>query len=418
MRVAYLVKRYPRYSETFIVNELLAHEAAGLDVEVFSVYPPNDTHFQDVISQVRAPLSYLPMLRSVSASDGSTSTPQSDQFWSALREAKLRLPSFDVGFEAAQVTEHAESVYSAVALAQALHEKGIQHVHAHFASKPAGVARLAAAFAGVPYTFTAHAKDLFHESVDAERLERKIRGAAAVITVSDYNATYLRTRYPVAADKLHRIYNGLDLERFPFTSPSERPATIVAVGRLIEKKGFGDLVQACAKLASRGKRFRCQIIGTGPLAGDLDRQIDASGLSNRVELLGPRAQAEVATLVQKAAAFAAPCVIGGDGNRDGLPTVLLEAMALGTPCISTDVTGIPEVVRDQATGLQVPQRDPERLAEAIDRLLGDPALRVRLATAARRLIETEFDVHRNAARLRAVFDTVQGAPLARAAGES
>src|SRR5262249_30826288 len=161
---------------------------------------------------------------------------------------------------------------------------------------------------------------------------------------------YLRAAYGAAAGHVQRIYNGLDLERFPFEVPRDRPARIISVGRLIEKKGFGDLIEACGMLARRGRPFHCQIIGTGELKSDLRAPIERLRLQDQVELLGARPQLEVIQHVRSAAVFAAPCVVGQDGNRDGLPTVLLEAMALGTPCVSTDVTGIPEVVRDGETG--------------------------------------------------------------------
>ncbi len=288
-------------------------------------------------------------------------------------------------------------------LARQAHLAGLHHLHAHFATSATSVARLAAFFAGVPYTFTAHAKDIFHESVQFDDLRRKLRDAAAAITVSDYNLDYLRETYGPATARLQRIYNGLDLARFPYAAPHYRPPRIVSVGRLVEKKGFADLIEACAILAGQECHFNCQIIGAGELEADLRAHIKRLGLQASVELLGPLPQDEVTQRVLSAAVFAAPCVVGRDGNRDGLPTVLLEAMALGTPCIATDVTGIPEVLRDEETGLRVPQHDPVALAAAIERLLTDSALRVQLADRARRLIEAEFDIHRNAAQLRTIF---------------
>ena len=195
----------------------------------------------------------------------------------------------------------------------------------------------------------------------------------------------------------------LDLERFAYLPPDKRPPLILGAGLLVEKKGFDDLIEACAILLGREHEFACKIVGAGDQEGELKARIARRGLTDRVELLGPRPQGELVRLVREAAVFAAPCVVGRDGNRDGLPTVLLEAMALGTPCVSTDVTGIPEVVRDAETGITVSQREPASLAEAIARLLVDPDLRVRLARRARRLIESEFEVNRNASSLREMF---------------
>jgi glycosyltransferase involved in cell wall biosynthesis len=211
----------------------------------------------------------------------------------------------------------------------------------------------------------------------------------------------------MAASCVRRIYNGLDLAQLDALSPRDRASRIVAVGRLVEKKGFADLVEACRLLANRDRQFQCFIIGTGPLEGALRAQIDRLHLSARVQLLGPRPRSEVLRWLRSAAVCATPCVVGGDGDRDGLPTVLLEAMAVGTPCVATDVTGIPEAIRDGETGFVVPQHDPEALAAACERLLEDPILRVEIATRARRLAETEFDVRRNAAALRELFLSVQ-----------
>ena len=391
MKVGYVVKRYPRYSETFIVNEILAHEAAGLNLEIFSLLPPEDGHFQDVISRVRAPVFYLPS-KGLKATD----------FWSALEEIGKTSPERWNSLEAAR-GEDVRYIYQALVLASKVRLRGISHLHAHFATASATVARLAARFAGVPYTLTAHAKDIFHESVRPDDVRRKLADAASVVTVSDYNLEYLCKNYGPAAQRVRRIYNGLDLERFPYASPRERSPRILGVGRLVEKKGFAVLIESCAILADKGREFTCQIVGTGPQERELRAQIARLGLEGRVDLLGPRPQSELARYAQGAAVFAAPCVVGADGNRDGLPTVLLEAMALGTPCVSTAVTGIPEVINDGVTGLMVPQRDPAALAVAIESLLEDPDLRDRLAGRARRLVAAEFDAHRNAAHLRDIF---------------
>jgi colanic acid/amylovoran biosynthesis glycosyltransferase len=234
--------------------------------------------------------------------------------------------------------------------------------------------------------------------------------------VSDYNLRHLRETFGRAAARVRRVYNGLELEKFPYEAPLQQPFRVAAVGRLVEKKGFADLIEACAILATRGRNFGCQIIGTGLLENELQAHIMRLGVKDRVKLLGPRSQSETIRLVREAAVFAAPCVVGSDGNRDGLPTVLLEAMALGTPCVSTAVTGIPEVLRHGETGLMVPQHDPVALAHAIELLFDDFELRVRLAERARRLIESEFDIELNAARLRQIFDAVTPAEMA-VAGE-
>ncbi|HSK83933.1 MAG TPA: glycosyltransferase [Rubrobacter sp.] len=391
MKIGYVLKRYPRYSETFVVNEILAHEAAGLEVEIFALRPPSDTHFQDIISRVRAPVNYL-----------SVSGIKAADFWTALGGAAVSSPGLWTALREAG-SEDARDVYQAALLAREARLKGITHLHAHFATASTSVARLAAKFARIPYTFTTHAKDIFHESVCPEDFRRKLEDAAGVVTVSDYNLRYLRETYGPAAERTRRVYNGLDLQRFTYKAPLHRLPKIVAVGRLVEKKGFADLIGACATLAAGGRQFTCEIVGSGELEADLRGRIEQSGAGGMIRLIGPRPQAEVVRLVQEAAAFVAPCVLGEDGNRDGLPTALLEAMALGTPVVSTDVTGIPEVLRDGETGLLVPQRNPAEIAGAISRLTGDSTLRIRLADRARRLIEADFNVQGNAAYLRDIF---------------
>lgn len=395
-RVGYVLKRYPRYSETFIVNEILAHEAAGCDLTIFSLLTPGDTHFQDAIARVRAPVYYLNAESGLRAAD----------FWNVLQAAQAEVPGvLDVLPEARG--EDMRIVYQALLLARAIWRHGLTHLHAHFATAATSVARLAARMAGVSYSFTAHAKDIFHEDVRPDDLRRKLRDAAGVVTVSDYNLGFLQQGYGPAAERVERIYNGLELDRFGYAPPRRRPARIVAVGRLVEKKGFGDLIDACARLANCGVAFDCQIVGSGPLEADLGAQIERLNLGDRIALLGPRPQQQIVDLVRGGAVFVAPCVEAANGDRDGLPTVLLESMALGTPCVATDVTGIPEVIRDGETGLLVGQHDPDALASAIERLLSDRALGLRLAKSARRLVEQHFDIHRNAAQIRALFQPVR-----------
>lgn len=399
MKVGYVVKRYPRFSETFIVHEILAHEAAGLDVEIFALRPTTDVAFQEAISRVRAPVTFL---------DGGSG--RAGALWARLEEAHRGLPDFFERLSGA-VGESSRELCQGAALALLAGRRGITHLHAHFATSAASVARLASLFSGIPYTMTAHAKDIFHESVQAEDLGRKLSDATATVTVSNFNLRYLRENFPEAAPRIQRIYNGLPLDDFPYREPVRREPSVVAVGRLVEKKGFDVLIDACAILRDRGRHLPCRIIGEGEDREALARQIAERHLASTVQLVGPLPQREVIREVARASALAAPCVVGDDGNRDGLPTVLIEAMALGTPCVATDVTGIPELVRDGASGLIVPQHSPERLAEAIERLLDGTALRLRLAGAARELVEQDFDVRRSAARQRALFAAAGGEQL-------
>ena len=405
-RIGYVVKRYPRYSETFILNEILAHEAAGADIHIFALRPPEDTHFQDKIAQVRAPVTYLrkPVQGRITPSLTTLTPTPASYFWAELQETAQVIPGFwDKLAHAAG--ERSSVVYQAAWLAQEIQVRQITHLHAHFGTVATSVARLASHFTGVPYSFTAHAKDIFHESVNPEDLRHKLRDAATVVTVSDYSVAYLQQRFGQDAQTVKRIYNGMNLAELQYRAPVQRPPNILSVCRLVEKKGLSYLLEACALLRQWGCEFTCQIVGTGELESALRSQIQGLHLDDWVELIGPHPQREVFDLMYTAAVFAAPYVIGKDGNRDGLPTALLEAMALGTPCVATDVTGIPEIIRDGETGLQVPQRDARALAKALQTLLTDSSLRYTLATQARTLVEAEFDITQNAAILRSHFQS-------------
>src|SRR5262249_42640264 len=232
-------------------------------------------------------------------------------FWKALHDAGQVLPN--LWSRCADLcAEEARFVYQAVQLAREGRRKSLHHLHSPFANEAATVARLASRLAGVPYSLTARAKDIFHKSVRAEDLGRKLGDAAGVITISDYHLGYLRSTCGPVAARVQRIYNGLGLEEFPYRTPVDRPPVIVAVGRLIEKKGFGDLIDACGLLVARNRMFRCRIIGAGALRPILEAQIERLGLQGRVELTGPLPQGEVIKEMHQAAVLAVPCVIGAD----------------------------------------------------------------------------------------------------------
>ena len=389
-RVGYVLKRYPRFSETFVVNEILAHEAAGQEIEIFALRPVQETHFQEAIARVRAPVTRIP---------DRSRTPAT--LWGLLARAEAVFPGATARAIAAGGS--ADDVSQALAVALEARARGVGHLHAHFGTLATTVARIAAAIAGIGYSFTAHAKDIYHDYGKDTGLAQKLRDADAVVTVSDYNLAHLRRTCPAAEDRMARIYNGLDLQRFAWRAPDPAAAEILAVGRLVEKKGFHVLVEALLILAERGLTPRCRIIGQGEEEGHLAAQIDGAGLSGTVTLEGPRPRDAVVEAMRQAAVLACPCVVGRDGNRDGLPTVLLEAMALGLPVVASDVTGIPELVRDGETGLIAPAGDPLALADALERALADAGLRARLSEAGRAIVERDFDIERNAAALRGIF---------------
>lgn len=385
-RVGYVLKRYPRLSETFIVSELLAREAAGEDLAVASLRAAGDPRFHSGIAAVRAPVTWIPELHCAAG------------LWDALAGAHHELPGLATVLPEL-LTLPAPDAAQVLHVARWVRRTGVTHLHAHFATLATTVARLASRITGVPYSFTAHAKDIFHASVDPAALRAKLADAHHVVTVSEFNVAWLRERFGDAAARVHRVYNGLDVAGLPFAPPQSRNGRIAFVGRLVEKKGLADLLDAVALLRERGRPTPLDVVGAGVLEDVLRTQVQVLELHDLVRFHGPLPADRVQEVLREATVLAAPCVHASDGDRDGLPTVLLEAMALGTPCVSTPVTGIPEAVQPDRTGLLVPERDADALADAITVVLEDAALRIRLATAARTHLEEHFDRRVQAAEL-------------------
>lgn len=385
--IGYVVKMYPRFSETFVVTEIIAREARGERLEIFALRPSDDTRFHAELARVQAPVRAVPVPRRLSAA------------WDGLRRAQTdpRLGRAVARHLPELLAVEADDALQAVEVARQAIDRGITHLHAHFASTATTVTRLAALLAGIPYSFTAHAKDIFHSSVDPADLERKLSDAAFTVTVSDFNLRHLRETFP-AAGRIVRVYNGIDLERFPFVERAPRSGTwrLLAVGRLVEKKGFGVLIDAVGRLRAEGVDATLDIVGDGELATALRRQAAASPA---VRFLGPLPQGEVSARLRAADVFVAPCLVGADGNADGLPTVLLEAMASGIPCVSTAVTGIPEIIEDGRTGVLCTPGDVDSLTAGLRRI-SRPDYPVEATTRrARQLIEQRFDAAAQAERL-------------------
>ena len=397
----YVLKMYPRFSETFIVSEILAREADGERFAIFSLRPPVDPRFHPELARVAAPVRYIDRPAKPTA------------LWSALRDAVTRHPALADGLSRALpqlLAADVDDAVQSVILAGAALDAGVTHLHAHFASMATTVARLTSLLTGIPYSFTAHAKDLFHDGVDPDDIAVKLRDAHHAVTVSDYNLGYLTRHHPDSVQRLHRVYNGLELDRFPFRAAvpaasaagSTAPLRIVAVGRLVEKKGFALLVDAVGRLRDSGVTVDLDLVGDGELHADLAAQIIHLDLQARVRLLGSLPQNEVRAVLTAADVFVAPCVVAADGNADGLPTVILEAMALGVPCVASDVTGIPEVVRDGDTGLLCRAGSVDDLVQAILTLADSQFDTHGMTRRARALVEELFDSARQARRLRAL----------------
>lgn len=394
MKIAYLLKMYPRFSETFIVNEILELERRGVDVRIYSLRKPDDGRFHAKLAKVKANVVYLPEYPDkeparVERAEAALALARPESYAAVRQQAEAR------GHEYAIKRFQQAAIIAAHLLAHP-----VDAIHAHFASSATRVAHTVNQLIGLPYSFTAHAKDIFHEEVRPDSLRSKIRGARFVVTVSDYNRQHLDGLMGDDAADVRRLYNGIDLRHFrPNGHKPAESNLILAVGRLVEKKGFDVLIRACALLRDWGTDFRCEIIGKGDQEATLLGLIDSLGLHGRVKLAGPKSQDGVRRAYRRAGLFALPCVIGSDGNRDGLPTVLLEGMACGLPVVTTPITGNPEIVDDGLNGRLVPPDDPHALALALDELLRRPDLRTAMSLEARAKVERCFDVRQNVAVL-------------------
>ena len=297
-------------------------------------------------------------------------------------------------------------------LAGEVEQRGLQHLHAHFARGAASVALVAARLTGITFSFTAHANDLF---VAPAMLPEKLAAARFAIAISEYNRQFLWRLASGRAgrDKVFVVRCGIEMSRFaPAAPPSSPVPVILGVGRLVEKKGFRYLIAACELLARRGYAFTCEIAGDGPEAAELQRMIDAAGLAERVRLAGPVFQEDLNRHLAAAQIFALPCVVAADGDMDGIPNSLMEAMAMELPVVSTTVTGIPELVVNEQTGLLVPPQDAAALAGALARLLDDPGLRACLGRTGRVKVVAEFEIDKNARMLQQIFASVLAPPAA------
>jgi len=398
-KVGYVVSTWPRLSQTFVLNEILALERLGVSLRIFSVKDPGGEPVHGAVAQVRARVTYLSFrrhLKSVIPANYRLARQRPELYFRCLGRAAsyFRWGALKHFLEAAYLTE-------------LLRQEQVGRLHAHFATAPALVTMFTHWLTGIPYSFTAHARDIYVDQ-KPRILRAEMKFADAVVTVSEYNRRYLSTEIcPSANGKVRCIYNGLDLRNFSFHPPlASQPGTpiILSVGRLIEKKGFVELLQATEILRRRGRHFQVEIIGTGPWEELLQAQTKRLRMEERVKFLGAQPQEVVREAFRRATVFALPCIISGRGDRDGIPTVLMEAMASGTPVVSTSISGIPELIESGKDGLLVPPNNPSLLADALDQLLSAPELREKLAQAARAKMEARFSIDGSAKQLQALFE--------------
>jgi len=403
VKIGYVVKMFPRLSETFILNEILELERRGAEVVVFSVKKPNEGRFHPQLTKLKAKILYLEDLEPKKwplwiSREWSQLSEHNLGLWTLLEESLSNDNCFPM-----------DHIWWSAWVAAQAEKLGLDHLHAHFASLPSSIAYLAHRISGINFSFTAHAKDIFVYDADEHHLRKKLGVAAFVVTVTNFNKRYLTETIPEAdPDRIKVIHNGINLEQFqPDDSVKRLPNRILAVGRLVVKKGFGDLLDACALLKNRGVAFECTIVGEGPEEEQLRQKCLELGLNGEITFAGARTLDEVMSLMQSATLFCLPCVTAADNNVDALPTVLLESLASGLPSISTTVSGIPEIIDSDVDGILVAPNDPPALSAQLASLLESPELRARFAKQGREKAERKFDLRQNAGSLFEMFRSVQ-----------
>jgi colanic acid/amylovoran biosynthesis glycosyltransferase len=390
--VAYLFERFPSFGQTFCYREVAELERPGASLHLFSIRRPVDEPVEAWSPRIVERVHYLPEEKAL--------VPEVD----AILRTKALPQEVQEAIQSWGRQSDFLRLYQAVYVGTRLKEKGVRHVHAHFAGMAARTAYWIERFFGIPYSFTAHANDIFAPREFVISLAKLMESAAAIVTVSDYAARHLKERFPASSAKVQRIYNGIDVSRFQPTDPAEGVPAIISIGRLIEKKGFGDLISACELLRSHGRAFRCSIIGEGPLEESLRTQIATAGLVQQVELTGPQTQEQIATRLGRGTMFVLPCVRDAEGGMDNLPTVIMEAMAAGLPIISTPLAGIPEMVEPGLNGELVPEHDPAALASAIERFMDDPGRARAMGERGRQIAREKFSIETSAQQLRKLFE--------------
>jgi glycosyltransferase involved in cell wall biosynthesis len=385
MRLGYLYSRYPVLSQTFCDMEMLALERKGFSLTIGSIHPPLTSIRHPHAGKLQAPVHYAPPPRVLRLAE--EKCREENRWPQALIESHER--KYGSGVKAA--TRARNATYFAELFAR--HE--VDHFHVHFANRASHTALFLKAIANIPFSITAHGQD-FMADLGNDDLLREICDAAEFVAVeTEYSRALLSERCPNAAGKIHRVYNGMDLDNFPpsaATIPRAGRVRIVSVGRLVSFKGFEYLIEACEQLRQRSVDFYCEIIGDGPLRKSLQHQIDELRLGPLVTLTGALPQDRVIEELQRSDIFALAATTDENGASDIFPTVILEAMASARPVVSTTLAGIPESVVDKETGLLVPAGESGLFADALESLCRNTELRARYGAAGRKRIEEHFQV--------------------------
>lgn len=403
--LGFILKGYPRLSETFILNEILLLERLGFKLHIIAMRNPGETTVHDSVKRVRAQVTYIPdyfwpFFFAFIKANVKLWWRKPGVYWSAFSFALRRSLR---QFSSSTIKRFAQAAYLVENHLYAKPGGGFEpitlaHLHAHFSHGPTTVAFFASWLTGITYSFSAHAKDIYLQ--EHGFLRDKISHARFVVTCTEFNKNYLQEVSGSAAP-VFRCYHGLNVSGFEVPAKTHRRSVpnILSVGRFVPKKGFPILIQALHRLRQEGLALHCDIVGSGPLKDELQQQIKTLGMSDAVKLVAPMPQSELLEYYRKADLFALACEVQEDGDRDGIPNVLVEALAMGIPAVSTAISGIPELIEDGVNGLLVPEKSAEALAEALGKILRDAELAERLGSAGRAKVEDEFDALRNVEKI-------------------
>jgi colanic acid/amylovoran biosynthesis glycosyltransferase len=387
-KLGYLFERFPAFTQTFCARELAELYRQGTSPPVFSIRRPAEARPGNIPLE-NIPVYYLPNTNSL-------------EFKIRTKLVSSRLK--DLWSGSGDIRDKGR-FREAAHLGPVLKKAQVSHVHVHFAGLASRTAWWIKRLFGITYSFTGHANDIFCPKPDQRvGLSDLVREASFVVIVSDFGANLLRRGFPESVQKIYRVYNGLDLSVFKSATPGGSPIRLLSIGRLIEKKGFNFLIEACRLLRSSRFPFVCQIIGDGPERYRLEELIQRYQLSDLVRLMGPLPQTDLAETLAQSSIFVFPAIHDSSGDTDNLPTVLIEAMASSLPIVATGVAGIPEIVQQNENGILVPEKDPAQLADAIRVMAGDKALLERFGKASRRIAEEKFALSNTVGQLKRLFE--------------
>jgi glycosyltransferase involved in cell wall biosynthesis len=387
-----ILKGYPRISETFISNEIRLLERQGIPIHIFSMRRPRESFCHPSVREIRARVDYLPetiisrRLPQLLKHNGQLAARCAPAYARALNLALRR-------YRRTRKSATLKHLLQAGYLVNfGLAHRRIVHLHAHFAHSPTSVAMFSSLLSGLPFSFTAHAKDIY--TSDVRQLREKLAMAAYAVTCTEYNRQYLTGLGGKGRTPIHRIYHGIDLALFDNgdARPAPKPPyRIMSIARLTAKKGLPTVLNALLHLKQKGVAFEYTLIGDGDDRASILDLIETLGLSGHTRWLGTLPHDVVRGHYRRSDLFVLGCEVAANGDRDGIPNVLMESLAMGVPVVATRVSAIPELITHEETGLLVTPGRPDQMAAAMQRGLTDQELRRRMITAGRRHVREAFD---------------------------